>query len=118
MNQQPILSMHMWTTLSSEQRSRVRTLFSIPRSSHVEVVDGRIQTDGTTPKDFESLTVEKMKEYLKSQSDDFHALFDLVIARVQDEIEGKPLKEEIVISQEPLTVIIPPKAKKIKKHAK
>lgn len=111
MNQQPILSMHMWTALSSEQRSRIRILFSIPRSSHAEVVDGKLMTDGTTAKDFEALTIEKMKDYLKSDSNDFHALFDLVIARVQDEIEGKPIKEDIIYSQEPLTIVIPPNKK-------
>lgn len=105
----PILSMHMWTALSSEQRARIRSQFNIPRSSHVEVVDGRILTDGTTPKDFEALTVEKMQVYLKSEINDFHILLDLVIARVQDEIEGKPLVDDVVISQEPLTVVIPPK---------
>ncbi len=51
-------------------------------------------TDGTTAQDFEALTIEKMQKYLNTDSNDFHKLFDLVIARIQDEIEGKPLKVE------------------------
>lgn len=102
--------MHMWTALSSEQRARIRSIFSIPRSSHVEVSDGKIITDGTTSKDFETLTTEKMKSYLKNNSNDFHFLFDLVVAKVQDEIEGKST-EQIILSTEPLTVVIPPKKK-------
>lgn len=112
----PILSMHMWTSLSSEQRARIRALFSIPRSQSTEVHDGKIVTDGTTPQDFQALTVEKMQTYLKSEVSDFHALFDLVVARIQDEIEGKPFVETVVISAEPLTVIIPP-VKKTKRNA-
>ncbi len=104
----PIISMHTWTSLSSEQRGKIRMIFAIPRSQSTEVHDGRIVTDGTTPKDFEALTVEKMQSYVKSNVDDFHKLFDLVVAKVQDEIEGKPIID-IVASTEPLTVIIPPK---------
>lgn len=98
----------MWTSLSSEQRARIRALFSIPRSSHVEVVDGKVISDGTSAKDFEALTVDKMKTYLKSDSNDFHLLFDLVVARIQDEIEGKTF-EQIISSEDPLTIVIPSK---------
>lgn len=92
----PILSTHMWVSLSSEQRNKIRQLFSIPRSSHVIVDDGKIVTDGTTTEDFKHLTVEKMQEYLKDDSTDFHKLFDKVLSRVQDEIEGKPFIETLV----------------------
>lgn len=92
-----ILSTNTWVSLTSEQRNRIRALFSIPRSSHTIVSDGRIETDGTTADDFNHLTIEKMKVYLKSDSDDFHKLFDLVLGRVQDEIEGKPFAETIEV---------------------
>lgn len=125
---QPILSMSTWTSLSSEQRNRIRVIFSIPRSSHVIVNDGRIETDGTTPKDFESLTVEKMKKYLSDESNDFYNLFDKVIAKVTEELLRKPTPiklDEIVTIPEgvPLTIVIEPKEpknktkKKIKKNA-
>jgi len=86
-----ILSMHTWISLSNEQRIRIRAIFNIPRSAHVQVNDGVIETDGTTPEDFKALSVEKMKAYLSSDSDDFHKLFDMVIAKVQEDIEGKPI---------------------------
>ncbi len=104
-----IISTRSWVSLSNEQRARIRGIFNIPRSSHVVVNDGHVETDGTTPKDLESLTTEKMKDYLKSDLDDFFKLFDLVVARVQDDIEGKPFIETVIVSEEPLTVVIPPK---------
>lgn len=100
----PILSMSMWVSLSSEQRNRIRTIFKIPRSGSVEVQDARIVTDGTTPRDFESLTIQKMQEYLGDTSTDFHKLFDKVIARVQDDIEGK----SVVIPEVKMTEVINP----------
>ncbi len=92
---QPLISTHTWLSLSVEQKARLRLLFNIPRSSHVVVNDGRIETDGTTVQDLQNLTVEKMKEYLKEESTDFHYLFDKVLARVQDEIEGKLFVEPV-----------------------
>jgi hypothetical protein len=95
---QPILSMSMWTSLSNEQRNRIRVLFKIPRSKNTEVNDGHIVTDGTTPEDFKALTIEKMQIYLgEKESTDFHKLFDRVIARVQDEIEGKSIIPSVII---------------------
>lgn len=93
--------MHTWTSLSAEQRLRIRALFDIPRSSHVVVNDGRMETDGTTNEDFKHLTTEKMQAYLGSDSTDFHRLFDMVLSRVQDEIEGKPAT--LVTSPNPKT---------------
>lgn len=84
-----IISMHTWVSLSSELRNRIRTAFNIPRSSHVIVSDGKIETDGTTNEDFKHLTVEKMQVFLDDTSTDFHKLFDKVVAKIQDEIEGK-----------------------------
>lgn len=117
---QVILSMSMWTSLSSEQRNRIRAVFSIPRSSSVVVNDGVIETDGTTTKDFESLTIEKMQQYLNDESNDFHKLFDKVIAKVTEELLGK--KEDIVVVSEgsPITIIVEPKLepKKVSKKKK
>ncbi len=93
----PILSMHTWVTLPSEQRARIRALFAIPRSGHVVVNDGVIETDGTSVDDFRHLTTEKMQTYLKDDSTDFYKLFDKVVARIQDEIEGKPFIEEPIV---------------------
>lgn len=88
---QPILSSSMWASLPTEVRQQLRSIFNIPRSSHVEVSDGRLLTDGTTPEDFKALTIEKMQEYLETNITDFYALFDLVLARVRDKLEGKSI---------------------------
>lgn len=83
---QPILSIHTWVSLPNDVRDRIRTIFSISRSSHVQVNDGKIETDGTTPQDFQSLTVDKMQTYLNTKDDDFLKLFDMVVAKVKAEL--------------------------------
>ena len=86
----PILSLHTWVSLPNEVRHRIRVIFKIPRSSNTVVNDGVIETDGVTPEDIKHLTVEKMQEYLDVKDTDFHKLFDKVVARVNDELEGRP----------------------------
>ncbi len=94
----PILSLHTWVSLPNEVRHRIRATFSIPRSSNTVVNDGRLETDGTTNEDFKHLTVSKMQEYLDTEVDDFHKLFDLVVAKVTDEmlnpVTPKPSKKD------------------------
>ena len=85
----PILSLHTWISLPNELRYKLREIFSIPRSSNTVVNDGVIETDGVTPEDIGHLTVEKMQDYLGETSEDFHKLFDMVVARLNDELEGK-----------------------------
>lgn len=102
--------MYTWVSLSSEIRARIRDLFSIPRSSHVIVNDGRIETDGTTFDDFKHLTTEKMQGYLKDDSEDFYKLFDKVVARIQDEIEGKPA--EVTNAKQEIDATAPAKKRK------
>jgi hypothetical protein len=116
----PILSMSMWVSLSNEQRNRIRVLFKIPRSRNTEVNDGRIVSDGTTPEDFKALSIEKMQEYLSDNSStDFHKLFDRVIAKVQDEIEGKPVVVAPVVQPvQVASVVVPETPKKRGRPAK
>ena len=94
---QPILSIATWVSLPNQIRDRIRVIFKIPRSAHVQVNDGRVETDGTTPEDFLHLTSEKMKEYLGSNSTDFLKLFDEVVARVLEDLE----KEKTGITRHP-----------------
>lgn len=99
---QHILSTHTWVSLSPEQRNRIRVLFNIPRSGSTDVNDGVIVSDGTTYQDLGNLTIEKMQIYLSDTSTDFHKLFDKVLARVQDEIEGKTT---IPVTETPMLVV-------------
>lgn len=102
----PILSLHTWVSLPNEVRYRIRAMFNIPRSSNTVVNDGVIDTDGTTVEDIKHLTVEKMQEFLKDESDDFHKLFDKVVAKVVDELEQAkfPKVETPVVKQEEVKV--------------
>lgn len=116
----PILSISMWVSLPTEVRYKIRSLFSIPRSSNTVVSDGHIETDGTTTEDFKHLTIAKMQEYLDQDITDFHKLFDMVVAKVTDDIEGRKPTETIMASSDsPMTVIIEPKkrGRKAKAHA-
>lgn len=89
----PILSMSMWVSLPNEVRWKIRGLFGIPRSGFVTVTDGKIESDGTSPEDFKALTVEKMQKYIGDDSTDFHKLFDMVVAKVIEEMN--PIKPEV-----------------------
>ena len=92
--EQHIISAHTWNSLSNEQRNLLRTTFDIPRSSHVVVNDGRIETDGTTYEDFKHLTVEKMQEYLHDfDCEDFHKLFDMVLEKINRELNGEVVEQ-------------------------
>lgn len=97
----PILSTHMWVSLPNEVRFRLRALFNIPRSSSTVVNDGVIETDGTTKEDFKHLTVEKMQKFVSSDSEDFHKLFDLTIAKVNDDIVNKKVTSYPIINANP-----------------
>lgn len=97
---QPILSISTWVSLPSEVRYRIRSIFNIPVSSNTVVDDGRILTDGTTNEDFKHLTILKMQEYLDDDMSDFHKLFDMVVARVNDDLFPRKIEEQTVIISE------------------
>ena len=101
--------MGMWVSLPNDVRRKIHSLFSIPWSSATEVNDGQIVSDGTTHEDLKILTIEKMQKYLNEASTDFHKLFDMLVAKVNDEIKN-PRKEEVVVSStDSVNVIIAPK---------
>ena len=110
--------MSNWVSLPNEVRYKIRDVFNIPRSGSTIVNDGRIETDGTTYKDFEALTVEKMQKYLSDESTDFHKLFDKVVAKVNDELSGK--NNVVVSSDAPVHISIDetPKKKRGRPKAK
>jgi len=83
---QPILSLGVWVSLPTEVRNRIRAVFSIPKSEATEVNDGRIVSDGTSYNDLATLTTEKMQAYLEDSGNDFHKLFDKVVAKINDEL--------------------------------
>lgn len=102
----PILSKHTWLSLSLETRNKLREIFDIARSGGVEVVDGRVFSDGTTPEDLMSLTSEKMQEYLGSKSTDFNTLFNECVKKIETPIGTIEITP-------PLDAIVPPEEQSI-----
>ncbi len=103
----------MWCSLPNEVRHRIRVVFKIPRSGNVVVNDGRLETDGTTYEDLKQLSTAKMQEYLQEETSDFHKLFDMVVARTNEElIEEKKPKVMVIQPDAPMTVIIEPAKKR------
>lgn len=101
------ISLNTWVALPNEVRYRMRDIFNIPRSTNTMVIDGTIESDGTTHEDIQALTVEKMQKYAGSDSQNLHELFDITVAKVNDELQGKPTT--VVMKDAPITVIIEPK---------
>ena len=83
---QPQLTIPQWLELPWEVRHHLVHLFSIPRSSGTETLDGRIMTDGYTHADLKHITVAKMQAYLDSHEEGFFALFNQVIKKVNREM--------------------------------
>ena len=83
---QPIMNIGVWVSLPNEVRIKIRSVFNIPRSGNVSVLDGKIETDGTTFEDFQHLTIEKMQEYTGEKHSDFYKLFDKVLAKINEEM--------------------------------
>ncbi len=71
-----------WLSLSWETRRKIVEIFKIPRSGGTHVVGGVVKTDGYTQEDLTAISVEKMKEYTKLESDDFVELFKKTIKLV------------------------------------
>lgn len=83
----------MWVQLKPETRQKLRDIFSIPHSSHSEVVNNnfgvsQVISDGTTNIDLQSLTIEKMRDYLGTAAVN-ETVYDL-FKRVVETIESTP----------------------------
>ena len=103
----------MWCSLPNEVRHRIRAVFKIPRSGNVVVNDGKIETDGSTYEDLKVLSTVRMQEYLHEETNDFHKLFDMVVARINEElIEDKKPKVTMATDSSTVTVIIEPTKKR------
>ena len=70
-----------WVQLKPETRAKLREIFLIPKTSFAQVVTdhmgvGTVVSDGTTIVDLQSLTVEKMRDYLGTAAVD-ETVYDL-----------------------------------------
>jgi hypothetical protein len=80
------ISTHEYIILKKETRDALHATFGIPQTGHTETVTdssgkGRVISDGTTYKDLESLTFEKLLTFLgqADPEDNVHSLFTKVV---------------------------------------
>lgn len=71
--------------LPKETREHLATVFNIPKSSHTEIRDSEVITDGRTMADLEAISKEKMAEYVGSD-ETFGRLWELTIAKAHSEL--------------------------------
>jgi hypothetical protein len=80
-----------WITLTEQTRQKLRELFKIPQSSHTEVVNNQVVSDGITNKDLEVLTDEAMALFLGEPVQPSEIMFKKII----DIISMPPVTPEI-----------------------
>lgn len=83
----------MWVRLPHALKQKIVKQFNIPRTGASHVVDGVVQTDGHTDKDLSVLNVPNMQEFLGSKETDIFILWNILIKKLQAELN--PKKEEV-----------------------
>lgn len=109
------VSIHEFMMQKKETREALRATFGIPRTGKTEtIVDatgvGRCISDGTTYKDLEVLTFEKLLTYLGESTgdDNIHSLFNKAVVKIESpmivlEDPKEPIelpKEEVIETTE------------------
>ena len=100
-----MLSPTVWLGLKPETRRKLATVFSVPKTGVVEVVNNRVACDGHTPKDLMAISVEKLQKHTGLKMTDFYKLFEASVKIVED--EGVSLEPVIVappIVMEPVVI--------------
>ncbi len=72
-----------WLALSHEMRNDLISIFHLPKSDGVTVIDGKVQCDGHTHADLARISVEAMQVFLGTEATDFWNLFEEVLARLE-----------------------------------
>lgn len=94
------LSRDLWLSLPQETKLQLNTIFKIPKSGFVHVMDsqgGKVTDDGHTEKDLSVVTEEAIRKYLgvnESVGENWESLFKAVLTRVSNKepagkVEGK-----------------------------
>ena len=95
------LSTSVWLSIPQETRWKIANIFGISRSSHFEVQDNRVISDGYTPSNLEGITVDAMQAFTNSKEDDFYKLFTKVIEKVEkNELKEEPKTDDAPARQE------------------
>lgn len=83
---QPQLSVPDWVSLPQDIRTKLKNQFQIPRSGGSEVqtfsTGNRIVSDGHTHQDLKAISLEKLQEFVGSNSQDFYGLFQQAIDKL------------------------------------
>lgn len=87
-----LLSYNIWLQLPPEVRHKLVTLFDMPRTGRTTVeyrAEGAVVTsDGFTPLDLGSISLERMQRLLNSTSDNFYELFEKTVANLDPLLDG------------------------------
>jgi hypothetical protein len=93
-------------SVQAETRERLRKTFNLSRSGCTEVVDNQLITDGTTHKDLEALTKERLLQFCKinmvlaNNEENIFSLFEKVVKDLERQIKeekelAKPAPKEV-----------------------
>ena len=74
-----------WMALEKNIREHLSSLFNIPRSGIVEIMDDRVIVDGHTNEDLAIITSELLMAYTGSR-EKFPTLWELAIERARSEV--------------------------------
>ncbi len=105
------VTVHLWVSVKTDTRNKLRGIFLIPKSSFAQVVTDHmgiatVISDGSTNEDLKCLTVEKMQDFLGSvaANDTVFDLFKRCVEKMEyiAPIEEKPLTEPI--SENPIVM--------------
>lgn len=83
------VNVHDWLQLPMETRVKIREMFKVPKSEGAWVENGMVRSDGTTYKDLQAITPEKMQAFLGSEETDFVKLFHATTAKVQEDLDAE-----------------------------
>ena len=79
-----MLSQIIWLQLKPETRKILAEILNIPKSGGVEVVDGRVVSDGYTPEDLATVSLDKLQEFMSMEFEtDFYKIFGALVEKVQ-----------------------------------
>ncbi len=80
----PGIGVGQWIGLNFETRQELIKMFGLVRSAGTVVENGVLKTDGYTDKDLEAISVEALQKALQSPDTNFFALFDTLLAQLED----------------------------------
>ncbi len=75
-----------WLVIPREVRNEMRKIFAIPMSGGCIVESNVVMSDGTTNKDLEAITQDKL-ELFTGKSGDFYELVDVTVKMIEESLK-------------------------------